>query len=202
MTEDKTGLVSEEDAIRANTYALLANLLARAPDAGTLSLLRRIAVPDTGEGWQMGSAWNALKFVATQADPIALSDEYFALFIGIGKGELMPYASWYLTGFLMERPLALLRRDLARLGLQVQDGVHEPEDHAAALCETMSLIINSGEEIPFSVQHAFFRQHLAPWMERFFNDLQTAESARFYRAVGQVGEYFMTIEQQYLAMRI
>lgn len=202
MVEDKTGLVPEEDAIRANTYALLANLLVRAPDAEALSLLRRIAAPDAGEDRKMGSAWNALRFAAAQADSVALSDEYFALFIGIGKGELMPYASWYLTGFLMERPLALLRRDLAGLGLQVQDGVHEPEDHAAALCETMSLIINSGEEIPFSVQQAFFRQHLAPWMERFFNDLQTAESARFYRAVGQVGEYFMAIEQQYLAMRI
>ncbi len=192
--------LSEEDGVRANTYALLGNLLARVPDAHVLGLLRQIHVP-ANEGRDMAGAWNMLRLASEQTSADSVADEYFSLFIGIGRGELVPYASWYLTGFLMEQPLALLRIDLEALGFERREGVCEPEDHAAALCETMGMIVGS-EEIPFEAQRAFFQRHVAPWMSRFFRDLQQAETARFYREVGLVGERFMEIEGQYLSMLV
>lgn len=192
--------LSAEDGVRAHTYALLGNLLARAPDTHVLGLLRQIQVP-ASEGRDMAGAWGLLRLAAEQASPDSVADEYFNLFIGIGRGELVPYASWYLTGFLLERPLALLRIDLAALGFERREDVSEPEDHAAALCETMGMIVGS-EEFPFEVQRTFFQRHVAPWMGRLFHDLQQAEQARFYRSVGLVGERFMEIEGQYLSMLV
>lgn len=189
-----------EEGARANAYALLGNLLARAPDAHVLGLLHQIQVP-ANEGRGMAGAWGMLRLAAEQTRADSAADEYFNLFIGIGRGELVPYASWYLTGFLMERPLALLRIDLEALGFERREGVCEPEDHAAALCETMAMIIG-GEEIPLEVQRAFFQRHVAPWMSRFFRDLQQAEAARFYSAVGLVGERFIELEGQYLSMPV
>ena len=105
-----------------------------------------------------------------------------------------------MTGFLLDRPLRVLRQDLAALGFERQDDVREPEDHAAALCETMSLIIDSSDEISFDTQRKFFNDHIGTWIERFFVDLQEAKAARFYRSVGQFGQQFIEIENQYLAM--
>jgi TorA maturation chaperone TorD len=124
------------------------------------------------------------------------------LFIGLGRGELVPYGSWYVTGFLMERPLAELRVDLKRLGMERQEDVHEPEDHVAALCETMSLLVLSGDEAPFDEQREFFSKHLAPWIGRFFGDLAAAPSAHFYRSVGLLGERFMEVERTYFSMLV
>ncbi|HEY8554359.1 MAG TPA: molecular chaperone TorD family protein, partial [Burkholderiales bacterium] len=114
--EDRVGVhaVSSEDRARAEVYALLGALLARPPTEKMLQLLRRIEPPDPGQ--DMAPAWGALKQVAIRAETAAVADEYQELFIGIGRGELVPYGSWYLTGFLMEKPLAELRADLKRLG--------------------------------------------------------------------------------------
>lgn len=191
--------MNQEDGVRARTYALLGNLLARAPDAAMLDLLRGIEAAK-GDGKDMAAAWATLRLAAEQAHAEGVAEEYFNLFIGIGRGELVPYGSWYLTGFLLEQPLALLRNDLAALGFERQAGVHEPEDHAAALCEVMSLLIDGSDEGGLTVQRTFFQRHLAPWMGRFFADLQRAEGARFYRAVGLVGERFLEIESQYLVL--
>jgi TorA maturation chaperone TorD len=150
----------------------------------------------------MKPAWSVLRQVASQAVVGDLTDEYQELFIGVGRGELVPYGSWYLTGFMMEKPLAELRTDLARFGFERQAQSHEPEDHAAALCETMSLIIANGAEISFAQQRDFFRKHLEPWMGRFFADMAAAKSARFYRAVGILGEQFLEIERNYLDMPV
>jgi TorA maturation chaperone TorD len=192
----------EHDVLRASVYSLIAALLGRIPDAVTLALLARIPQDAEEAGSGMAAAWRMLAQAGERADRDALDDEYHALFIGIGRGELVPYGSWYLTGFLMEQPLALLRRDLARLGFERQPDVREPEDHAAALCETMALLIGGDEAAGLDQQREFFERHLAPWMGRFFRDMQGAESARFYRAVGYFGEQFMTIEQQYLGMAV
>lgn len=183
---------------RARTYGLLAALLAAPPDARILGALSQI--DDTPAEGAIVAAWGALKRAAAAAELEALDDEYHALFIGVGRGELLPYGSWYLTGFLMERPLAVLRGTLRSLGIERQADVREPEDHAAALCESMSLIIQHGEDINFAAQRAFFRNHIAPWMDQFFRDMQSAESACFYRAVGQLGEAFIRIERRYFEM--
>src|SRR5262249_8643285 len=122
------------DAVRAQEYALLATLLARAPDA---ALLRRVAIL-TGDATPLGLAHAALAEAAAAHSADQIAREYFALFVGIGRGELLPYGSYYLTGFLHERPLARLRADLQGLGIESTEAQSEPEDHAAILCEIMA----------------------------------------------------------------
>lgn len=191
--------VNADQAVRINTYRLLATLLAAAPTQDVLNLLRQIDTPTNNGDSGMAASWQSLRLAGERATVEDVSDEYFDLFIGLGRGELVPYGSWYTTGFLMDRPLSVLRQDLAALGFERQEDVRESEDHAAALCETMSLIIDS-EEIPFETQRKFFNDHMGTWLERFFIDLQEAKAARFYRSVGQLGQQFIEIENQYLAM--
>ena len=112
----------------------------------------------------------------------------------------MPYASYYLTGFLNERPLARLREDMKRLGLERAAGHHDPEDHFGTLLEIMSGFAGGRFEASAGDQGAFFARHVAPWAERFFADLERATSARLYRAVAAVGRVFIDIEMQGFAM--
>jgi len=193
--------LSPEDEGRASTYGLLGVLLAKPP---TREVLDRLNVEDSE--WKEGSedrpmavAWRTLAMASQRATLEGLDDEYHDLFIGVGRGELMPYASWYLTGFLMERPLAELRRDLSLLGFERRERVSEPEDHAAALLETMSLMIIAAD-VSDQQQRRFFNRHIEPWMGRFFEDLEQAERANFYSAVGVLGKRFVEIDKQYLAM--
>lgn len=185
-----------DDGLRAGLYGLLARLLAEPPAARLVRLLEEIedagAVAD-----ELAVAWRLLRIAARDCDAAVLDDEYHALFIGIGRGELVPYASWYLTGFLMDRPLAQLRHDLAALGLERQAGGSEPEDHAATLCESMRVIVLA-DDIPFADQRRFFHTHLASWMPAFFRDLQSARGACLYAAVGGLGEAFLKFEGRYL----
>ena len=184
---------ADEDALRANVYALLGNLLAAPPDRTLLDTLAGIA-PDPGDGTRLASSWRMLGDAAARADLPALHDEYQALFIGLGRGEVVPYGSWYLTGFLMEEPLARLRGDLLALGIERQPGVSEPEDHAAALCDAMAMLIAGEPPASIPQQQQFFARHIEPWIGRFFRDVQQADSARFYRAVAHLGEHFMNVE--------
>lgn len=190
----------QDDAPRANAYGLMAALLAAPPNEDLVTLLRQIDPVEEGRAQAMGQAWEVLRLAADGADVDGLDDEYHALFVGLGRGELVPYASWYLTGFMMDQPLAVLRSDLEALGFERQPGVHEPEDHVAALCETMSVIIGIPDEIPVATQKRFFYEHMQPWISTFFLDLQKAKTARFYRAVGQFGYRFMEFEKEYLSM--
>ena len=194
------GALTEEEEVRANTYALLGSLLAQPPNEETIELLRQIEIQESEHSNAMAAAWRALSLAARRASVSALDDEYHDLFIGIGRGEVVPYASWYLTGFMMERPLAQLRQDLMRLGFTRQEDVKEPEDHAAALCEIMSLLISQAAELGPHEQKAFFTHHIEPWMARFFLDLQRAETSTFYAAVGAMGEQFLEVEKTYLDM--
>jgi TorA maturation chaperone TorD len=193
--------VSDEDRARAQMYGLIGALLVGPPQESLLQMLRQIEAPNGEPDNEMAAAWGLIKQAAERADPVGVRDEYQDLFIGIGRGELMPFGSWYVTGFLMEKPLAELRVDLKRLGFEVQEGVAEPEDHVAALCETMKLIVSS-PEIGFEEQKEFFRKHLDPWMGRFFGDLTGAQCANFYRAVGLLGERFLEVERTYLSILV
>jgi len=187
-----------EAALRAGTYSLLSRLLAAPPDRQTLDLLRRVDRSPEGADSMLGAAWQMLATAADRADTEALDDEYHALFIGLGRGELVPYGSWYMTGFLMEQPLARLRSDLKRLGLERQEGVYESEDHVAGLCDVMAILTTEEEVAAYDTQWEFMNRHMLPWMLRFFRDLQKAESASFYRAVGQLGEQFLEVEKEFL----
>ncbi len=194
--------VNADQAVRINTYRLLATILAAAPSQDVLNLLQQIDAPTSNGDSGMAASWQSLRLAGERATVEDVSDEYFDLFVGLGRGELVPYGSWYMSGFLMDRPLTVLRQDLAALGFERQEDVREPEDHAAALCETMSLIIDSSDEIPFETQRKFFNDHMGSWIGRFFIDLQEAKAARFYQAVGQFGQQFIEIENQYLAMLV
>lgn len=176
---------------RIQIYALLANLLAQAPDD---TLLDNIAAlePDDPDS-PMATGWQALVKAASSASAEQVADEYQLLFIGITLGEVVPYSSYYQTGFLNEKPLAELRADLYRLGLARNEDTAEPEDHAAALCDVMRLIL-SAEGTPVVDAPTFFSRHLAPWLITFCRDLQSASSADFYAAVGRLAETFLHLE--------
>ncbi|MCB1433484.1 MAG: molecular chaperone TorD family protein, partial [Alphaproteobacteria bacterium] len=130
--------LSEEDRTRANLYGLLGALLARSPDPYVLDILRKL----NGDSSDLGRAFARLKAKAEEATPPAIADEYQLLFIGVGRGELLPYGSYYLTGFLNEKPLARLRRAMAELGIARDPAVKEPEDHAGALMDMMAGLID------------------------------------------------------------
>ena len=186
----------EVDAARAQEYALLAVLLARAPDAALLARLAGLR----GDASPLGLAHAALADAASRADVTRVEREYFDLFIGLGRGELLPYGSYYLSGFLHERPLARLRAHLSRLGIERAAGQAEPEDHAAILCEIMSGLASRRFEAPAPAERELFEQHLAPWIGRFFADLERAEAADFYSRVGALGRVFVEIETQAFAL--
>lgn len=188
--------LDEVDAARAREYALLATLLARAPGQVLLDRIADLrADPST-----LGLAHAALAEAARQTTAERVEREYFELFIGLGRGELLPYGSYYLAGFLHERPLARLREGLAQLGIERAVGQAEPEDHAAILCEIMAGLASGKFPAPEGAARTLFEEHLAPWMERFFSDLEQAEAADFYRRVGTLGRVFMTIERQAFAL--
>lgn len=178
------------DAERARLFALLGRLLGAAPDIHLLGRLRLLPFTP-GE---IGQAYAALSDAARATTPEAAEREYFALFIGVGRGELLPYASYYLTGFLHERPLADLRGDLARLGVEKAEGVSEPEDHLAFVAETYAGLLAGALGPDASVAGPFFTRHIRPWAGRFFADLEAAEMASFYRAVGRLGRIAIEIE--------
>jgi TorA maturation chaperone TorD len=188
--------LDDADDARAQEYALLATLLGCAPDA---ALLHRIAGL-RGDATPLGLAHAALAAAAGAADAEAVAREYFELFIGTGRGELLPYASFYLTGFLNERPLARLRADLAALGIKRAAETSEPEDHAAILCEIMAGLIGGELRAPLEQQRQFHGKHLGPWIGRFFADLEAAQAARFYRPVGAIGRLFIAIETEAFAL--
>ena len=181
-----------EDLLRARQYRLLARFLARPPDETLLQL----AAGFEADGTELGRALGALAEVAAKTSVGAAAEEYFDLFIGIGRGELVPYASYYRTGFLYERPLARLRADMMRLGIARAEEVKEPEDHIAALCEMMAGLIEGDFDAPLDLagQRAFFDAHLAPWAGHFFSDLEAARAAVLYAPVGAIGRVFMDIE--------
>jgi len=188
--------LDEVDAARAREYALLATLLARAPEQALLDRLTGLRADASA----LGLAHAALAEAARQSSAERIEREYFDLFIGLGRGELLPYGSYYLAGFLHERPLARLRESLAQLGIERAAGQAEPEDHAAILCEIMAGLASGRFPASEEAARTLFEAHVAPWMERFFTDLEQAEAADFYRRVGALGRVFITIEQEAFAL--
>jgi TorA maturation chaperone TorD/DNA-binding transcriptional regulator YdaS (Cro superfamily) len=184
--------IDEIDQLRAAEYGLLSLLLGKAPDADTL---KRVATLK-GDASDLGMAHIELAAAAADTDDRAVSKEFFDLFIGLGRGELLPYASYYLTGFLHERPLARVREDLRALGIERAGTSREPEDHIAILLEVMACLARGDFEAEFAEQARFFERHLKPWAARMFADLEMSQSARFYRAVGRVGRVFMELESE------
>jgi len=186
------GQINDIDVARAQQYALLAVLLARAPSAQLLARLATVR----GDASPLGVAHVALAEAADAANVERIEREFFDLFIGIGRGELLPYGSYYLTGFLNERPLARVRTDLERLGIERVTGHIEPEDHAAVLCDIMAGLADGRFNAAPGADRDFFEKHLAPWVGHFFADLEDAQAADFYRRIGTVGRLFIAVESE------
>ncbi len=190
--------VSSEDLLRAQAYRLLARFLSAPPSADDL----RMAAGLSGDDSEFGRAIASFARMASLTSQPAAAEEFSTLFIGLVRGELVPYGSYYLTGFLHEKPLARLRADMARLGLERDADVHEPEDHIASLFEMMAGLVDGsfGAPLPLDQQKAFFETHIGGWAGIFFRDLEIAKSSVFYAALGSVGRLFMRIEEGGFAM--
>lgn len=191
--------ITDEDRARAQIYQLLAVLLSNPPSDELLQGLASLQGDDT----PLGAAYKNLAALAQRTTAADAEQEFNNLFIGVGRGELLPYASYYLTGFLNEKPLADLRTDLMARGVKVSDGVKEPEDHIGTLCEIMAGII-TGEfacDSDVSSQKAFFDAHMAKWAALFFTDLEEAQSSVLYAPVGSLGRAFMAVEADAFAIQ-
>ncbi len=183
--------------IRTDVYVMLASLLWRPPSKELLDILQHLqwdeAVPQT-----MDTALKALCKAGREYSPAVMEDEFNKLFVGLGAGEIVPYASWYREEMIQSSPLASLRSDLIGLGIVRQEDSFESEDHAGALFEMMALISRKPNDEPYAKQAEFFQRHVALWMRAFFKDMQSAKSARFYKAVGRFGSRFLESESEYL----
>lgn len=190
--ENATVTIAEEDRLRADLYNYLGVLLSAPPDQMMLDQSAGLS----GDDSPLGEGIAALAKCAAATSPATVQREFNALFIGLGRGELLPYASYYLTGFLNEKPLAALRRDMTTRGLARSDTVFEPEDNIASLMEMMAAMIvgRFGPPATLDEQKTFFGRHIAPWAGHFFTDLEGAKNSVFYAPVGRIGRSFMEIE--------
>jgi len=200
VKSESQAVVSEEDELRAQLYEFLATLLRVEPTDAVVKQVADLSGDDT----PIGQASSTLAHLAQKMDGTSVRNEYVDLFIGVGRGELLPYCSYYLTGFLNEKPLAKLRQDMAAIGIARADGVKEPEDHIASLCDMMAGLIRGQFSRSFTLaeQASFFKKHLAPWAGLFFNDLESAKNAVFYAPVGSIGKVFMDIESKSFDMEL
>lgn len=190
--------IDDEDRLRADLYNYLGVMLAAPPDEVLLAQTAGL----TGDASALGQAIEGLARVAKVSKPKVARTEYNALFIGLGRGELLPYASYYMTGFLNEKPLANLRADMAALRITRAENTFEPEDNIASLMEMMGGMIvgRFGATAPLQRQRDFYNKHIGPWATHFFTDLQSAKSSVLYASLGAVGAEFLTIEQEAFRM--
>jgi TorA maturation chaperone TorD len=190
--ESFTPNVEEIDRARAQEYALLATLLSRSPDSVLLSRLADLR----DDASPIGVAHAAVREAAVRANEDKAAREYFALFAGLREGSLLPYSSHYLAETLYGRPLARLRETLQGFGIEIAPELSEPEDHAAILCEIMAGLADGSIPAPAGAEREFFQEQLSPWIRRFFFDLEHAEAADFYSAVGLLGRTFVALEAE------
>ena len=195
--------LAPEDQARAEFYALFGRLYARGPDAGMLQALGGADPWPEEPDNPLGSAWNTLLLASQAMDADAADQEYTDLFVGVGKCEVNLHASYWLTGFMMEKPLVELRTDLAKLKLARRPGATILEDHLAALCETMRVLVaGDGERAPapITTQRDFFERHLAPWVFLCCDATTQSPLANYYVRVAQLTASFMVVERHALAM--
>lgn len=198
---ETASLLAPEDEARAGLYGLLANLLAAPPHPFLIASLAGAdalhADPGIPEGLALSESWDALRSACQGADAERIGQEWHALFSSTGKPQVVMNGSWYLTGFLMEKPLAVLRDDLAALGLARRDNCTESEDHLAAVCDVMRVLVvdvrRPGDE-RLAAQRHFFDRHLRPWVAACCNALATANDADFYRSVGRFAATYFALE--------
>ena len=190
--------ISEEDILRADMYGFLAELFRKEPSDELISTVAALE----GDQSPIGGACLTLAHLAKTLDNDLIRHEYVTVFVGVGRGEILPFASYYLTGFLNDKPLANLRADMAAIGIARADGVKEPEDHISSLFDMMAGLIRGSFGRVYSVaeQASFYRKHVEPWAGMLMGDVETAKSAVFFAPAGTIGRAFLDIESQAFSM--
>jgi TorA maturation chaperone TorD len=197
-------LVDVEDQVRADFYALLAHLLSRAPDDRVLQSIVITQEPTDEASTALTEAWRALSAASAVVTHDALVDEYEAVFVGVGRPPVILYGSFYIAGFMMEKPLAELRDDLAKMGFLRNSEVRESEDHLAAVCDVMrALILGDLADAPAEItaQKVFFEKHLKPWVFKCCTAIQVYEKSNYYKRVAKFAEQFFAMESEAFEMQ-
>lgn len=198
LHDPMTSSALDEEMARAELYGLLATLYYAPPEPEWMAQMRVAATDAPTEGGFLEEPWRALVGAARAASDADIAAEYTTLFGGVGKPQVYLFGSYYLSGFLNEKPLAALRGDLAALGLSRDEAMSETEDHIAYLCEVMRYLI-AGDDVTVSNlarQQAFFSTHLQPWVARMCEAVQAHPEARFYAALASLTSAFMAVEAQ------
>ncbi len=192
--------INEEDQLRADMYSFLANLLRSEPNSELINQLKILESDDS----PIGKSIKTLSKLASSLDLPTIRDEYVRIFVGVGRGEILPFASYYLTGFLKDKPLAKLRQDMEKIGIKLEENVKEPEDHIASIFDMMAGLIigNFNKKFSIAEQRDFFNKHLAPWVGLLMQDIESSKIAVFYSPVGTIGKEFMEIERASFSMDV
>jgi TorA maturation chaperone TorD len=200
QTAENLIITNNEDQLRADMYSFLANLLRAEPSAELVGQLTKLESDES----PIGKSIKTLSKLASSLDLPTIRDEYVRIFIGVGRGEILPFASYYLTGFLKDKPLAKLRNDMKEIGIELAENVKEPEDHIASLFDMMSGLILGKFSKKFSIgeQKEFFNKHLASWVDLLMRDIESSRIAVFYSPIGTIGREFMEIERSSFSMDV
>jgi TorA maturation chaperone TorD len=199
--ESGESALSEEDQARADLYALLARLFYAGPDRALLDSLARHENLFGAEDVLLGRAWRALARAARDADPEQLKLEYDSIFVGVGKAQVTPYCSHYLTPSGRERIVVALRDELRELGLARAGDSHEPEDHVAALCEVMRhLVLLGSDDHAIGGQKQFFMRYISTAYIQLTDEILSTAATQFYKDVARVMRVFFDVESQSFEM--
>ena len=201
----ESGGILPEDQARAEVYALLSNLFYQPPSAELLQMIAgsQTLCNDSGNNNSgFCQAWRALREAAANVDVDALKGEFDTAFIGTGRQPVMLYGSFYLAGFLNEKPLAQLRDELAKMGLERSGKSHETEDHISALCDVMRFLIAGDQDMPpaaLDTQRDFFTRNIKSWHSQLCDAVIGASQTHFYKHVAQFAREFFSIENESFA---
>lgn len=192
--------IKEEDQLRADMYSFLANMIRTEPSQELLDSVKKL----TGDDSSIGKSIKLISKLASAMHVSEIQDEYVNLFVGVGRGELLPFASYYLTGFLNDKPLSKLRNDMNELGVVRIKEVKEPEDHVSSLFDIMSGMITGqfGKQYSITEQSNFFEKHLNSWIHLLMSDIESAKTAVFYAPIGSLGKEFINIEREAFRMNV
>ena len=188
----------DEETARAEVYGLLSALYYAPPSADLLDNIRVAVTEAPAAGALLEASWSELVGAARRLSLEDMAREYDALFGGVGKPEVYLFGSYYLSGFLNEKPLAALRTDLEALGLARDETMPETEDHIAYLCEVMRYLI-AGDDVEvanLTRQREFFMRHLQPWVAALCEAVSRHPQADFYRCVAEFTQTFISVEAQ------
>ena len=188
--------IDEIDRARAREYALLAILLSHSPDAQLLSGLAGLP----SDSSPIGLAHAALAKAARQATEESVDARVFCVVRRTEGRCAIALCLALLDRYVVWPPLARIREALQRLGVEKAPESIEPEDHAGFLCEVMAGLVGGDISAPDGTDRAFFEEHLASWLRRFFADLETTKFAGFYRSVGTLGRTFIDVEAHAFAL--